>query len=761
MSLSGTNFRSNIPSLAVIGVIPSVASVAATTTEHVTEMLTSFASRNLRVGMTIKQHLLKVSGTGGVPDMDVKITKTGGDAPPTVTSSSQRARVFHVKGLCDGDVLNALRNSDGPVKNSTGFVRDSHRLDGVVARAAACARPTVELSRYQLVVPLGFGPEKISSERPFKPVLQSQADRVYSVVNVEGYKRACEDAIELGDYTSHDPDTLYPRFMEYVHERITEVDDVTNTAVTEAAKVMLAHWRSLGMSVKARPLTDATVDKFGAEITPGSQGEYRSLGATSRNDERLVPTLCDSISRFGEAGRQAVRGGREPAFVSMTQQPSGMFGKNERKAAKFDALGRRVAPVPRCIFNVSPVDWALAKFLHGGMSEFLSEKDPLHGPGYGPNRGRSWKFMNVLDKAFGNSTTNPEFRVSMSDIAKWDAYMCEFLLSRAFDLLEHAVDKTGLDSYNRAARAAMVKVAKRHLMEKLVEHPSGYFVHMYGCMPSGSYYTSPLNTLGNNLLIISLLIKLLIVEKGLAPKVARTRVQTAVSGRLLSYGDNQIVSEELFIAVGLRYDPVKHKQHLATFGMTLKLDETEVTNDLGRARFCSRGCVATPAGKILVRSHTSLFAKVSGTPDIEPAVYKLWLRATAIDHMGADPVVYNLLKKLDSMTRATSIPTDNSKGVKAVLEDICQKFVGDSSPESMSAALDILNSGFPSRAALLSLHSKITPAMRDKKLGPSLLIDFGRESFELTPAARWCLEQTEETWIHHLKATGQTGILVD
>nr|QKK35410.1 RNA-dependent RNA polymerase [Erysiphe necator associated polymycovirus 3] len=760
MSLSQTSFRSNIPALATIGVVPTVASVASATVEKVTEMLSSYAARNLRTGLSVRNHVMTVSGTGGVPDMNVPVTRIADSAPPTVVSSHQRARVFFAKGLSNGDIINSLRNSDGPVKGSSGFVRDSRRLDEAAKKAKHLTNPNFEVSNYQLIVPLGFGPETVSEERPYKPVIQSQAARIFKTVGMESYTSACIEAIEVGDHTHHDPDTLHPRFLEYVHERTTDVDQATHDAMTEAMKIMLAHWKSIGLRERARPLSDATPDVFGTEVTPGSQGEYRCLGATSRNDERLVPTLCDSIQRYAEAGRQVVRSGKEPQFVHTTQQPSGMFGKNERKSAKL-VDGKLVAPVPRCIFNVSPVDWALAKFLHGKTSEFLSNHDPLHGPGYGPNRGRSWKFMNVLDRAFGDSSTTPGFNLSMSDIHKWDANMCEYLLSASFDVLEKAVDKSHLDKYNLAARASMVKVAKRHLLEKLVEHPSGYFVHLFGCMPSGSYYTSLLNTIANNLLIISLIIRLLVEELGMDKRAARARLQPFVAGRLLSYGDNQIVSEELFIAVGLRYDPHKHEEHLARFGMKLKVDETEVTNLLGRTRFCSRACVSTPAGKILVRTHTSLFAKVAGTPDIEPIAYKLWLRATAIDHMGADPIVYNLLKKLDSMARTTTIPTDMPRGVKTVLVDLAQKFLDDTSPASIELAYNILSAGFPTRAAILSLHSKAEKGVVGNKMGASLLLDFNERTFELTPAARWCLSQTEDSWVKFLKDTKQEGVLVD
>ncbi|AVZ65983.1 RNA-dependent RNA polymerase [Penicillium digitatum polymycoviruses 1] len=760
MSSLGTSYRTSIPALATVVTSDALGAVGAAHPSKVSEMLIGYATRNLRSGLTVRRHIIDVVGLGGAPDARVELTRVADNAPPTVTSSHQRARVFFAKGTCDGDVLNSLRNSDGPVRGSPGYVRDSHRLDAVVERTAKLRRPNVELSNYQLTVPLGFGPENVGSERPYRPVAQSQMRRVYDLVGDAGYRQRCEDAIDLGDYTHHDPDLLHPRFLEYVHERSTDVDQDTHVAVSEAMAVMAKHWVSKGLAVKARPLSDAVPEVFGTEITAGSQGEYRALGATSRNDERLVLTLCDSLLRYGEAARQVVRAGRVPDFVNTTQQPSGMFGKNERRAAKYKD-GRRVEPVPRCIFNVSPVDWALAKFLHGHISEFLSEHDTLHGPGYGPNRGRSWKLLRVLDRAFGASTT-AEHNVIMSDIEKWDANMSEYLLGRAFDLLESAVDCSGLNEYNKAARASMVSVARRHLMEKLVEHPSGYFVHMYGCMPSGSYYTSLLNTVGNNLLVISLVIRRLMTEKGLTPRVARARVQAHVDGNLLSYGDNQIVGEELFIAVGLEYDANLHAEHLKRFGMKLKVDETEVTRKAGRARFCSRGCVTTPAGKLLMRTHTSMLTKVAGTPELEPMTYKLWLRATAIDHMGADPIVYNFLKHLDSMVQAPQGTVSiKSRQVRDVLDNLCQKFVGDTSEESMAIALGVLERGFPTRAALLSLHTRLEKGAKDKRLGMALFFDDGKTGFDLTPAAQWALDQTEESWLEYLRKTDQMGLLVD
>ncbi|BCH36613.1 RNA-dependent RNA polymerase [Aspergillus fumigatus polymycovirus 1] len=748
----------------VVGGAPSTAS--APTASYVSDIVSWYARRSLKGGLLQVNHTMSfVVGPGPAPvSVPVHGVATGSD--PVVAAPQARARAFRLKSYADGDLLRELRQFDG-AKNASelgprAFVRDSHRLDAAVEKASKLKDPTFHISQYQLPHPYSFGGGPPNPERPLTAPLISAVNKISQRTrDPVGYRTRAKESIDLGDFTTHDPDTLHPRFLEYVHERTRDVDGPTDSAMRAAQTVLAQLWRRRGCKVKARNLSDAHPDNLLAIIKKGSPGEYRSLGAEDRRDPRLIATMSSSLLRYASAGVQVARGRPPPGWVDTTTQVTLTFGKREPKAAKI-VDGVRQAPVPRFIFNLSPVNYALASFLHYDISHFLMDNDPTHGPGFGPGRGRARKFMDLVERAFDGRFSTPDgARLIMSDITKWDANMCEALIKYSIDLLEDAVDKSALSPEGLATRGLMYRVARRQLLEKLVEHPAGYFVKLYGCMPSGSFYTSLVNTTGNNLLVIGHAIARAVEETSLTHHGAVELLADAVDGTLISYGDNQLFSEHLFSVLGLTYDPEKHAEFLARFGMKLKVDETEVTTKLGRVRFCSRSLVRTPHGLLVTRSHNSLFAKLAGRPRHDPVVDKLYVRAMMVDHMGTDPIVYAILNEIDRSLNVSLEAAGLTDAAKKVLEDTAQSMFGNRGQEALLAVYRALSDTVIDRRALLSLH---TP--RDGDHDPGRLhtsVSTGMHLFtgELTPAAQWAYECTVEKWCQYLHDTDQEGVMFD
>nr|CAD7829823.1 RNA-dependent RNA polymerase [Beauveria bassiana polymycovirus 3] len=721
----------------------------------------------LRGGLTRGSHTFVFSIAGGGPDHSVTIDSVPSDGPPFVATPHAQADAVLIEGANDTERLASLAALDDPKPVKRGrkvpFYRSSSRLAAAVAKAATLERPNFKICSYQLAKSFAFGGGPPPSDRPLGALVLGASDNAARVVRDPGYKSAMEEAASLADYTTHDPDTLHPRFLEYVRERVTSVDDRTSAALSAARAAQAQLWADSGVHAPARDLSDAAPEPLAGIINHGSTGEYRALGVSDRKDPRLISLMSQSLLRYGAVGKLAVAGKRPPRWVASTLQPTLSFGKEEPKPAKRDPDGRKVPPIPRFIFNLSPVNYALAAFLHSDLSHQLQERDPTHGPGFGPGRGRSGKFLAVVQRAFGTSCLLPEGEeMVMSDIQKWDASIVEALTEPTFDNLEAAVDTTHLGPAARATRSAMVGVARRQLNEKLLEHPSGYLLMLYGTMPSGSYYTSLINTNANNLLLLSHIIDRAVSEGTYTPAGAAEDLRHHIRDRLLSYGDNQLFSSALFKVVGLRYDPQKHAEFLSRFGMKLKIDETEVTRHIGRVRFCSRAVVMTPHGPIITRTHTSLVSKLAARPEHDPVVDKLYVRAIMADHMGTDPVAYEMLATVD---RQIDVPVDLSvvtPRVKGVLSAASRSLYGTDADEVMLIVLKGLSQSVVDRRALLSLHTPRDGVARaDIRLGMSVSMGDALFGGPLTDAARFCLSHTPATWVEFLRETGQEGAMID
>ncbi|QDB74985.1 MAG: RNA-dependent RNA polymerase [Phaeoacremonium minimum tetramycovirus 1] len=730
------------------------------------ELVKHVGNITLRGGLFAVDRKFKIARAPGLALESVMVRSSVEGKIPPVVVPQLRASAFRVKPRADGDLISRLREMDGvrgeAVNRKVPFYRSVARLEPAIGKAAALKNPSFRISEFQLPRPFSFGGGPPNPERPLIGPVIGAFRRAAGAVDMPAYGKAVTNAIDSGDYTTHDPDTLHPRFLEYVHERTTKVDDDTAAFLSAAVNLRARMWKGKGIQARARPLSDAEPETLLPMIKKGSPGEYRILGASNRRDKRLVATMSASLLRYAEVGKRVGRGLRPPAWVGTTMQPTLQFGKEEPKARKLKD-GKWVPPIPRFIFNPSPVNYALATFLHGDLSHELQLKDPAHGPGFGPGRGRAHAFTSLIEKCFGDRTETPDGEaLVMSDIEKWDANFPEVLIGAVMDMIEAAVDVSHLSRDALATRRAMFSVSKRQLLEKLLEHPSGYLVHLYGCMPSGSFYTSFVNTEGNNLLLLSHMIERVVRETSYTAEGAADELLDAADGLFISYGDNQLFSERILKHFGLRYDKEKHVEFLARFGMTLKADETEVTHLLGRVRFCSRAVVSTPEGLLVTRTHTSFAAKLAGRPEHDPTTDKLYVRALMCDTLGTDPILFRALSSID---RAIPVALDLetiSRKTMPVISSAAKSLLGTDDDWALSAVLTSLTSATIDRRALLSLHTpRSTGESRGERLGSGLTIGGKLFGGPITAAADWASSQTPESYFSHLASTNQTGVLID
>ncbi|GFM95165.1 RNA-dependent RNA polymerase [viral metagenome] len=731
------------------------------------ELLQWSANKYVRGGMKRIDRPVRVVGTGDLPDTELMARSVPLGDGENFAMPAGRAHYVRLMGS-DQDALFAdLARFDEPVKTTQSgrrvFNRDSGRLAAAMQKRSTLKDPSFDLLHVQLPHTSYFGPKNAVEDRRFRPSLLSAAKDLGALEGLpEGYSDAIQEAIILGDHTDHDPDTLAPRFLEYVHERVRVADDETEACLAIAVKVLQRVWSDAGIHVQARPISDVTPEGLAASFTQGNAGEYRSAGITSRKDPRMLDMLTRHLKSFKIAGRMMNRGLAAPQMFENLDHLTTSFGKKEAKAAKMKD-GVRVAPVPRFIFNPSPCQYATGKHLHGDLSDALQRMDPTHGPGFGPGRGHAAKFTDLVERgcAPNGKLRDGTFAV-MSDIEKWDANMSEALMFHAFGALETFVDCTNLDPVERASRLAMAQYAYRTLTTKIVEHPSGYLVRLYGSMPSGSYYTSLINTVANDLLAIGTVVRRL-RRANIDPDINYLALTAAES--LLSYGDNQFFLSTLFTENGVSYSIHDHADFLSKLGMRLKEDETEVTSELSRIRFCSRGVVRTPAGLVITRQHTDVIKKLSGRPTSSPADDKLYVRAMMVDYMGVDPVVHNMLERIDAALPALLDVREVTKGARATLEASAALAFGRKDDASVLAVAQLMCETKVRREVLLSLvdprdvHEDTGAGRYGSRMRDALTVALHSPFVELSPKLRWLSTLSPQDYITYLGATGQTGVL--
>nr|AWY10945.1 RNA-dependent RNA polymerase [Sclerotinia sclerotiorum tetramycovirus-1] len=723
-----------------------------------------------------------LSNVEGAPVVDVEFQAAASHvAMPEMPTT--RARYFRVPGKTPSEIWESLRARDernaGAKRKSAGgpLVRDANLLGPAMVKRSAIedagGKPSFDIAWMQNTVPFGFGARPAVPERDLRPVVETAIERASRLPYAPpGYRARRREAAHLGDFTTHDPVTLSPRFLEYVKPRVEIAPPRTDVALRLASDIMIKVWQAAGIAPRARSVFDVDPEYLADIIKDGNAGEYRTAGISSRRDPRMMHMLSDHITGFVHAGRELMAGRTVPSYLGTLQHQTLSFGKEEAKAAKpvpahpgddgaylrpDGTWATRVAPIPRFIFSPSPCNYAVAAFLHHDVSKSMMDLDPTHGPGFGPGRGRSHKFTDLVTRSFGDKNVMVDDEMVMSDIEKWDASATEALLGCGMDTMERAVGKEHLTDLDRSTRLAMYKYAKRTLLTKIVEHPSGYNLVLHGTMPSGSYYTSLVNTVCNDLLAIGLLVRTML-DAGHTVDV--DECAATVSRWLLSYGDNQLFSTAMFREMGVSYDKEKHAAFLATLGMKLKLDETEITQQLGRVRFCSRAVVRTPHGLAVTRSHDPLISKLAGRPTASPLADKLYVRALMMDYLGTDPIAYQMLEFVDRQIvlrpgDADTIP----KQLKREVEETAMHVFGSADATAIGAVVAMVTATDVPRADLLLLHLPRVPgaAFGDVfGMGVRGGRVFRGAGTEMT---RWLAEQTPDQWFEFLTRSGQLGVL--
>nr|BED98301.1 MAG: RNA-dependent RNA polymerase [Aspergillus flavus polymycovirus 1] len=738
------------------------------------EVVQWLTDRYARKGQKRKDRQVVFGGMEEVDDFVVTARAHPEDDTQEYIRPVSRAPYVPLVGESETEKLAALAafdtKGDAKRKKKTLFERKASRLLTAVKKREHFVNPSFRILTHQLPYTWGFKSRPVTQERGLTGSLLSATDKMlkHPLYPVSA-KEPVRQAIDLGDFTEHDPDTLPERFLEYIHERTEYFDSDTDVHYQKAVGVMHRIWRNAGVDAKARRFADVSPDTLDAIFTSGNAGEYRLNGVTSRRDPRVLGMLTDHIRRFGQLGPGLVRGRPVPEWVNTLDHINTSFGKKEAKAAKYRD-GERIKPVPRFIFNPSPCQYSAGAFLHSDISKQLQKLDPTHGPGFGPGRGHARKFLRIVERHMGTGDELPPGVLAiMSDIEKWDANMSEALLSTSFWALESFVDVSDLSPDDRAARRAMCGYIERGLREKIVEHPAGYLVKLYGCMPSGSFYTSLLNTIGNDLLALAMLFER---AHKLGKELDPDKVAELAAHCLISYGDNQLIINKLFTEFGFDYDVDHHADFLRRAGMKLKVDETEVTNRLSRIRFCSRGVLWTPAGLVVTRQHDSVVAKLAGRPTINELDDKLYVRAMMCDYMGVDPVIHQMLDDVDRTIHVTIDAVEATKKHRATIESAAMHIYNRKDNDAIAATAYLMSSERMSRSMLLELISPKTSeepeevrkrgerqAKHRGRLRSSLTVGYRHRDPVLSEVGQWLDSQTPDSFLEYIDVTRQTGII--
>nr|WGN91658.1 RNA-dependent RNA polymerase [Metarhizium anisopliae polymycovirus 1] len=767
---------SELPHVRVLCQTPAQAGESAqgANREPISDVLGWVAQRYARGGVRRKDLNFRLRGVAGRKSEDVTLRSVIEPNSVLPEVPTTRPPYRDVGGDTAEERMAGLAEMETSTRKKSkafnSFDRKAARLADAVAKRARYRNPSFQICRLQLPFTYGFRSKAVSQERG---LLAPTLEAVRRVKKRPGYPKeasdALDEAIDLGDYTVHDPETLPKRFLEYVHERIDGVCKDTQADFIRAVEIMYAVWRSAGVEAKARPFSEATPEGLDELFTSGNAGEYRKNGVESRRDPRALRMLSEHVQGFSAAGRNLLVGLPPPPFVDRLDHVTTSFGKREPKRAKMVG-GTRVPPVPRFIFNPSPCSYAMGAFLHHDISHSLQSRDPLHGPGFGPGRGRAIKLTRVVARACPEGTILRDgAQAVMSDIEKWDANMSEFLIRLSFDALEAYVDKSDLSDLDRASREAACRYMRRTLMEKLVEHPSGYLVHLYGCMPSGSFYTSLLNTVGNTLLALALVARRCRLA-GVELDVAKAAL--AADGALLSYGDNQLIITTVFKELGVDYDIDDHAALLREVGMRLKKDETEVSNRLDRIRFCSRAVVRTPDGFAITRTHADVVAKLVARPTDNNVDDKLYVRAMMADYLGVDPIVHRMLCDVDATIRVNVDAVRSCERHRDTLRSAAATVYGRKDDDAIVAVAQLMAQSTVDRRVLLELTQprsvnsvesvmERTGAPTTARYRTRFAASLGIQDKDphLEGPARWLANQDEVGWLDYLSRTNQLGVL--
>ncbi|BCM78286.1 RNA-dependent RNA polymerase [Hadaka virus 1] len=610
-----------------------------------------------------------------------------------------------------------------------------------------------------------------------EPYLQSfVVPSINTLVNpwkehVKGLRPKLVEEATLGNYTRHDPAKLRERVSRYCRERITEFKGETARVVGLGISLLEEVKKKNCIKVHARRIEDLGVDDLDRLMKNGSAGEYKYFGYRKRKDPELLGMLHNTIVNFLPAARAFMRTGRYPIGRLYPEVLTILFGKKETVSDKI-VNGEREEKVQRCIFDGPPNPYAIGAFLYGDLIESFKKGDPTFGPGMGKARKKDRKVQEFLHRSFPKGVIS-KFKMVMADIKHWDTSLVEAMIYGILDMYERLVDKSNLGPDEKIARQWLVELNAHYLIDKHVAHPSGFVFLMKGCMGSGSFFTSPINTDSNTAYFFSYCF----YASGVTNLLPCFVDIAGMSVR--SNGDNQLGSSELVETMGVDYDLVKHKEFLSRVGMEMKPSETIISQELQHVAYCSTKFIRLPGNDGLdgpfvpVRPYGSLMPKLFANEVPDQLSAKLYVRALMLDTLGVDPVLFDYLSEIDNSIGEVDI--DKSKVGKRkygkMLRDIVVKLFGEDDEDGLREVIEkSLNSGFDRRTCLslltvapMDLETQIQAKYKmSGEFGLGLSIGEYNLGFARRDEAFRKLERLDKrAYVDFLVETGQKDVLLD
>ncbi|BBU94038.1 RNA-dependent RNA polymerase [Hadaka virus 1] len=589
--------------------------------------------------------------------------------------------------------------------------------------------------------------------------------------HVKGFRAKLVEEATLGNYTRHDPAKLRERVSRYCRERIPEFKGETARVVGLGISLLEEVKKRNCVKVQARRIEDLGVEDLDGLMRNGSAGEYKYFGYRKRKEPELMGMLHNTIVNFLPAARAFMRTGKYPIGRLYPEVLTILFGKKETVSDKM-VNGVREEKVQRCIFDGPPNPYAIGAFLYGDLIDSFKKGDPTFGPGMGKARKKDRKVQEFLYRSFPSGVES-KFDMIMADIKHWDTALVEAMIYGILDMYERLVDKSNLGPDEKIARQWLVELNAHYLIDKHVAHPSGFVFLMKGCMGSGSFFTSPVNTDANSAYFFSHCF----YSSGVASLSPHFVDVAGMSVR--SNGDNQLASSELLELMGGTYKLEKHKEFLARVGMEMKASETIVSRELHHVAYCSTKYVRLMGNNGLngpfvpVRPYNALMPKLFANEVPDQLSAKLYVRALMLDTLGVDPVLFSYLSELDQSLG--EIDVDKSKVGKRkygkMLRDIVVKLFGEDDEDGMREIIEkSLNSGFDRRTCLslltvapMDLETQIQAKYKmSGEFGLGLSIGEYNLGFARTDEVFRKLEKFNiESYVNFLVDTGQKDVLLD
>ncbi|UNO56537.1 RNA-dependent RNA polymerase [Colletotrichum fructicola RNA virus 1] len=641
----------------------------------------------------------------------------------------------------------------------------------VVDKASRLRDPSMVLCKRQLPSPFVVSKDKSKGETLLRDsalagigvLLEEFAEKERAVLKPKLIAEA-----SLGTYTRNDPEKLRKRILRYCNERIREykgpIKDCVNLGV-ESLRYVKMH--TCGR-VRARAISSLSEEEFSALLREGSSGEYKYFGVKKRKDPALLRSSFLMIKSFLRAAEVSLSNGEYPLGRLYPEVLTVVFGKKETVSNSMED-GKLVEKVQRCIFDGSPVPYAVAAFLFDDVASLFKKRDPTFGPGYGKARGNDWKVVDFLNRHFPEGVIS-RAQMIMADVKGWDTTLKEAIISILMDFWESFVDKTHLNPAELLARKWLVELSLDYLLRKIIAHPSGFAFTLYGCMPSGSWFTSNFNTDANTIFFFALCYHI-------SGKREVFDDVEMMCDAVRSNGDNQLGADELVVAMGGDYTLAKHQAFFKELGLELKPKETMVSNHLSHVAYCSTkyyrlfGYRGLNGPFLPIRPWTLILPKLCGQEFDDPLMAKFYIRQLMIDSMGTDPLLFEYLSFLDQELRsvdATDLKSSKRKVIKS-LRDVTLKLTGEL--EETEELLSMLMMTNFSRDACLTLVATRTIDLETEvvgkyKMGPEFLAGMplsgaNREMAGRDSRYRAACTMSKDNFLDHLRLTGQVDVLLE